>query len=139
LQKQQNELQKLKKYRFLRELYYFWYFVYCILHLVSTSSSLINSTQLQVKLELRKSNSTLILIRNRVELIDSFSTQLELNDKFDFRVTFKTIFSSRIIQQIIEIEKDNDYREDRSEDDIRFYNRIERKYHDVRSSTRFRT
>ncbi len=139
MQKQQNELQKLKKYRFLRELYYFWYFVYCILHLVSTSSSLINSTQLQVKLELRKSNSTLILIRNRVELIDSFSTQLELNDKFDFRVTFKTIFSSRIIQQIIEIEKDNDYREDRSEDDIRFYNRIERKYHDVRSSTRFRT
>ncbi len=139
MQKQQNELQKLKKYRFLRELYYFWYFVYCILHLVSTSSSLINSTQLQVKLELRKSNSTLILIRNRVELIDSFSTQLELNDKFDFRVTFETIFSSRIIQQIIEIEKDNDYREDRSEDDIRFYNRIERKCHNVRSSTRFRT
>ncbi len=34
---------------------------------------------------------------------------------------------SRHIQQIIEVEEDNDYREDRSEDDIRLYNRIDRK------------
>jgi hypothetical protein len=62
-------------------------------------------------------------------LIDSFlnSTQLELNGRFNFRATFETIFSSRIIQQIIEVEGCNDYREGRSGGDIRSYNRTERK------------
>jgi len=49
-----------------------------------------------------------------------------LTQRFQVMILIKMRIS-RHIQQIIKEEEDNDHREDKSEDDIQLYNRIERK------------